>query len=85
LAIALLLVVVALWHFYKLYWYKLPRITSAAQPQQPQANLTSIIEDKERQYLSWFMKVLTHNPSEFSEEDIDAFASYTKVPGGLRG
>ena len=42
----------------------------------------TLIEGKEREYLSWFMKGLAYNPSAISEEAIDVFA---KAPGGLRG
>jgi pimeloyl-ACP methyl ester carboxylesterase len=45
----------------------------------------TLIEDKEREYLSWFMKGLAYNPSAISEEAIDVFANHAKAPGGLRG
>ena len=45
----------------------------------------NLIEGKEREYLSWFMKGLAYNPSAISEEAIDVFANYAKAPGGLRG
>ena len=43
-----------------------------------------LIEGKEREYLSWFIKGLAYNPSAITEEDIDVFASYAMAPGGLR-
>jgi pimeloyl-ACP methyl ester carboxylesterase len=45
----------------------------------------TLIEGKEREYLSWFMKGLAYNPSAISEEAIDVFANHAKAPGGLRG
>jgi pimeloyl-ACP methyl ester carboxylesterase len=45
----------------------------------------SLIQGKEREYLSWFMKGLAYNPSAIKEEDIDVWASHAMSPGGLRG
>jgi pimeloyl-ACP methyl ester carboxylesterase len=50
-------------------------------PNLPEA----LIEGKEREYLSWFMKGLAYNPSAITEEAIDVFASHAASPGGLRG
>ena len=38
----------------------------------------TLIEGKEREYLSWFMKGLAYNPSAISEEAIDIFANHAK-------
>jgi pimeloyl-ACP methyl ester carboxylesterase len=50
-------------------------------PDVPEA----LLEGKEREYLSWFIKGLAYNPSAFTEEDIDVFARHAESPGGLRG
>jgi pimeloyl-ACP methyl ester carboxylesterase len=44
----------------------------------------TLIDGKEREYLSWFMKGLAYNPSAISEVAIDVFAAHAKAPGGLR-
>jgi pimeloyl-ACP methyl ester carboxylesterase len=44
----------------------------------------SLLEGKEREFISWFMKGLAYNPSVFTEEDIDVFASHVSAPGGMR-
>jgi pimeloyl-ACP methyl ester carboxylesterase len=49
-------------------------------PNLPEA----LLEDKEREYLSWFMKGLAYNPSAITEEAIDVFASHVSAPGGMR-
>jgi pimeloyl-ACP methyl ester carboxylesterase len=43
-----------------------------------------LTDGKEREYLSWFMKGLAYDPSAFTEEDIDVFASHAVAPGGMR-
>ena len=43
-----------------------------------------LIEGKEKEYLSWFIRGLEFNPSAITDADIDVFASHAKVPGGLR-
>jgi pimeloyl-ACP methyl ester carboxylesterase len=43
-----------------------------------------LLEGKERQFIAWFMKGLAYNPSVFTEEDIDVFASHVSAPGGMR-
>jgi pimeloyl-ACP methyl ester carboxylesterase len=45
----------------------------------------ALLEGKEREYISWFIKGLAYNPSAFTEEDIDVFASHVSAPGGMRG
>src|SRR5215213_2364629 len=49
-------------------------------PDLPEA----LLEGKEREYISWFMKGLAYNPSAITEEDIDVFASHVSAPGGMR-
>jgi pimeloyl-ACP methyl ester carboxylesterase len=44
-----------------------------------------LLEGKEQQYISWFIKGLSYNPSAITEEDIDVFASHVSAPGGMRG
>jgi pimeloyl-ACP methyl ester carboxylesterase len=44
----------------------------------------SLVEGKEREYISWFLKGLAYNPSAITEEDIDVFASHAKAPGAMR-
>ena len=43
-----------------------------------------VLEGKEREYLSWFLKGLAYNPSAITEEDIDVYANHTSSPDGLR-
>jgi pimeloyl-ACP methyl ester carboxylesterase len=45
----------------------------------------TLIQGKEREYISWFMKGLAYNPSAIKEEDIDVWTSHAVSPGGLRG
>ena len=49
-------------------------------PDLPEA----LLEGKEREYISWFMKGLAYNPSAITEEDIDVFVSHVSAPGGMR-
>ena len=44
-----------------------------------------LIQGKEREYISSFMKGLAYNPSAIQEEDIDVWTSHAVSPGGLRG
>jgi len=44
-----------------------------------------LVEGKEREYLSWFMKGLAYNPAAITEKDIDVWTSHAVKPGGLRG
>src|SRR5215210_1159575 len=48
-------------------------------PDLPEA----LLEGKEREYISWFMKGLAYNPSAITE-DIDVFVSHVSAPGGMR-
>ena len=43
-----------------------------------------LMEGKEREYISWFIKGLAYNPSAITEEDIDVYARHAMSPGGLR-
>jgi pimeloyl-ACP methyl ester carboxylesterase len=45
----------------------------------------ALIQGKEREYISWFMKGLAYNPSAITEADIDVWTSHAVAPGGLRG
>jgi len=44
-----------------------------------------LIQGKEREYISSFMKGLAYNPSAIKEEDVDVWTSHAMSPGGLRG
>jgi pimeloyl-ACP methyl ester carboxylesterase len=44
----------------------------------------SIIQGKEREYLSWFYKNLAYNPEAITQADIDEFVSHYSAPGGMR-
>jgi pimeloyl-ACP methyl ester carboxylesterase len=48
-------------------------------PNLPEA----LVEGKEREYISWFLKGLAYNPSAITEEDTDVFASYDSAPSGM--
>jgi len=43
-----------------------------------------LVEGKEREYLSYFIKGLAYNPSAITEEDIDVFANHFSSPGTAR-
>ena len=43
-----------------------------------------LIEGKEKEYMSWFIRGLEYNPSAITDADIDVFVSHAKAPGGLR-
>ena len=45
----------------------------------------SLIQGREREYISSFMKGLAYNPSAIKEEDVDVWTSHAVSPGGLRG
>jgi pimeloyl-ACP methyl ester carboxylesterase len=45
----------------------------------------ALIQGKEREYISWFMKGLAYNPAAIKEDDIDVWTSHATSPGGLRG
>jgi pimeloyl-ACP methyl ester carboxylesterase len=44
----------------------------------------TLVQGKEREYISWFLKGLAYNPSAITEEDIDVFTSHDSAPGGMR-
>jgi len=44
-----------------------------------------LIQGKEREYISTFMKGLAYNPDAITEKDVDVWVSHLKAPGGLRG
>jgi pimeloyl-ACP methyl ester carboxylesterase len=44
----------------------------------------SLLEGKEREYISWFFKGLAYNPSAITEEDIDVFAKHMSASGAMR-
>lgn len=43
-----------------------------------------LLQGKEREYISWFMKGLAYNPSAITDEDINVWANHADDPGGLR-
>ena len=43
----------------------------------------TVLEGKEREYLSWFLKGLAYNPSAITEV-IDVYANHASSPDGLR-
>jgi pimeloyl-ACP methyl ester carboxylesterase len=45
----------------------------------------TLVQGKEREYISWFFKGLAYNPSAITEDDIDVFAKHFSAPGGIRG
>jgi len=44
----------------------------------------SLVEGKERTYLTWFYKGLAYNPSAINEEDISEYVTQYSAPGGMR-
>ena len=45
----------------------------------------SLVQGKEREYISWFFKGLAYNPSAVTDKDIDIYASHISGPGGVKG
>ncbi|MGC2425550.1 MAG: alpha/beta hydrolase, partial [Nitrososphaeraceae archaeon] len=43
-----------------------------------------LVEGKEREYISSFVKMLAYNPSAITEGDLDAYAEKYSVPGAMR-
>jgi pimeloyl-ACP methyl ester carboxylesterase len=43
----------------------------------------TLIDGKEREYLSWFYRGLAYNPEAITEADIDEFVSRYSAPGGM--
>jgi pimeloyl-ACP methyl ester carboxylesterase len=44
----------------------------------------SLVEGKERMYLSWFYHNFACNPSAITQTDIDEYVSHYSAPGGMR-
>jgi pimeloyl-ACP methyl ester carboxylesterase len=44
----------------------------------------TLVEGKERQYLTWFYRNGAYNPAAITEEDIDEYVSHYSAPGGMR-
>jgi pimeloyl-ACP methyl ester carboxylesterase len=45
----------------------------------------SLVQGKEREYISWFFQGLAYNPSAVTDKDIDIYASHISGPGGVKG
>jgi len=44
-----------------------------------------LIQGKEREYISTFMRGLAYNPDAITDKDVDVWVSHLQAPGGLRG
>jgi len=44
----------------------------------------TLVEGKEREYLTWFYRNGSYNPAAITEEDIDEYVSHYSAPGGMR-
>jgi pimeloyl-ACP methyl ester carboxylesterase len=44
----------------------------------------TLVQGKEKEYLTWFYKGLAYNPSAITQTDIDEFVSHYSAPGGMR-
>ena len=44
----------------------------------------TLVEGKEREYLTWFYRNGAYNPAAITEEDIDEYISHYSAPGGMR-
>jgi pimeloyl-ACP methyl ester carboxylesterase len=44
----------------------------------------TLVEGKEREYLTWFYRNYSYNPDAITKEDIDEFVSHYSAPGGMR-
>src|SRR5919112_240436 len=44
----------------------------------------TLVEGKEREYLTWFYSNYSYNPAAITKEDIDEFVSHYSAPGGMR-
>jgi pimeloyl-ACP methyl ester carboxylesterase len=49
-------------------------------PDVPEA----LVQGKEMEYLSWFLRGLAYNPSAITQEDINEYVSHYSAPGGMR-
>jgi pimeloyl-ACP methyl ester carboxylesterase len=44
----------------------------------------TLVEGKEREYLTWFYRNGAYNPAAITEEDIDEYVNHYSAPGGMR-
>jgi pimeloyl-ACP methyl ester carboxylesterase len=44
----------------------------------------TLVEGKEREYLTWFYRNGAYNPAAITEDDIDEYVSHYSAPGGMR-
>jgi pimeloyl-ACP methyl ester carboxylesterase len=44
----------------------------------------TLVEGKEREYLTWFYRNGAYNPAAITEEDIDEYVGHYSAPGGMR-
>ena len=44
----------------------------------------TLVEGKEREYLTWFYRNGAYNPAAITEEDVDEYVSHYSAPGGMR-
>jgi pimeloyl-ACP methyl ester carboxylesterase len=44
----------------------------------------TLVEGKEREYLTWFYSNYSYNPAAITKEDIDEYVSHYSAPGGMR-
>jgi len=42
-----------------------------------------LVQGKEMEYISWFLRGLAYNPSAITQEDIDEYVSHYSAPGGM--
>ena len=56
------------------WWFTFHQVTNLPE---------SIVEDKERQYLSCFFKGLAYNPEAITQYKIDKYVSHYSYPGGM--
>jgi pimeloyl-ACP methyl ester carboxylesterase len=59
----------------KIWWFPFQQT-----PDMPE----SLVEGKERMYLTWFYRNLAYNPSAITQADIDVYISHYSAPGGMR-
>jgi hypothetical protein len=44
----------------------------------------TLVEGKEREYLTWSYRNYAYNPAAITEDDIDEYVSHYSAPGGMR-
>jgi hypothetical protein len=44
----------------------------------------TLVQGKEREYLSWFYKGLAYNPEAITQDDVDEFVRHYSAPGAMR-